>query len=92
MTNDAVHLKLKPRNLIYLVKKDRLVAGEMEGRRKKDIQSGRKSYKWEVNRVSTQVNEAILGLCLLPRTPLRKQQGLVKCPEGISQGASDSEF
>jgi hypothetical protein len=35
VTNDAVHLKLKPRNLRYLVKKDRLVAGEMVGRRKK---------------------------------------------------------
>lgn len=66
MTNDAVHLKLKPRNLRYLVKKDRLVAGEMEGRRKKDIQSGKKSYKWEVNRVSTQVNEAILGYACYP--------------------------
>lgn len=35
MTNDVVHLKLKPRNLRHLVKKGRLVAGEMEGRRKK---------------------------------------------------------
>lgn len=35
VTNDAVHLKLKPRNLRHLVKKGRLVAGEMERRRKK---------------------------------------------------------
>ena len=34
MTNDVVHLKLKPRNLRHLVKKGKLVAGEMEGRRK----------------------------------------------------------
>lgn len=58
---------------------------------KRDIQSGKRSYKWEARGVSTQVSEDILGCTSVPRTLLRKYQGLVQRPEYISQAANKSE-